>query len=484
MIFDKPIAFWCYLPPTLSGIRKMNIKKKSQVVTVLFLIMLVRLKLEAANLYVPRNYPTIQAAVNAAYDGDTIYVDPGTYTEAISIDKGIALVGIEMPTINPPSYKNAVTFNGNDADGASISKFKITNATGRELYLEGSGIWCNSSSPIITDNIITMNNYGLICNNSSPTIINNTITKNSKHGSICYNSSSPTITNNIIIKNGVNGISSSNSLPIISNNIIAWNTIDGINCSSFSFLTITNNIVIGNNMYGIWSDNFSTLISTYNNIYGNTVGNYYNCQSENDISNDPMFIGSEDYHLHPSSLCIDAGTNTASHLSLTDMDGKPRIVNEIVDIGAYEYQGPFGTITGCVVFDLQRINIHEGINVMVKGWEWGTATTDIMGYFTIPEIPLRYGTVSAYAPGTSVRMWNNIPVPRDNIVTLETLTLLNADANGDSVVDYADFTILAGAFFHEIGESAYLINADFNGDGRIDTVDFSYLLVNFGTTQP
>ncbi len=48
---------------------------------------------EAADLYVPGSYTTIQAAVNAANKGDTITVSAWTYTEIVTINKGIFLVG-------------------------------------------------------------------------------------------------------------------------------------------------------------------------------------------------------------------------------------------------------------------------------------------------------------------------------------------------------------------------------------------------------
>jgi len=41
----------------------------------------------AATIYVPDDYPTIQAAVDAANPGDTIIVSPGIYTEQIIIKK-------------------------------------------------------------------------------------------------------------------------------------------------------------------------------------------------------------------------------------------------------------------------------------------------------------------------------------------------------------------------------------------------------------
>ena len=60
----------------------------------------------AADLYVPGSYTTIQAAVDVAITGDTIYVSAGIYTEAVYVNKGIALVGIGTPTISG----NEVTF--------------------------------------------------------------------------------------------------------------------------------------------------------------------------------------------------------------------------------------------------------------------------------------------------------------------------------------------------------------------------------------
>jgi len=51
------------------------------------------------------------------------------------------------------------------------------------------------------------------------------------------------------------------------------------------------------------------------------------------ISNAPLFMA--DYELAPGSPCIDSGTNAYVTWD-TDLAGKPRIVNAIVDMGAYE----------------------------------------------------------------------------------------------------------------------------------------------------
>lgn len=55
------------------------------------------------------------------------------------------------------------------------------------------------------------------------------------------------------------------------------------------------------------------------------------------ITNNPAFLDSM-FHLQSDSPCIDAGDN-GSVISAVDFDGRPRVVNGIVDIGATEFQG-------------------------------------------------------------------------------------------------------------------------------------------------
>lgn len=93
----------------------------------------------------------------------------------------------------------------------------------------------------------------------------------------------------------------------------------------------------------IYRDNYYISLPIDNvisNAISNAMANVYNCSlGEGNISVDPQFVASNDFHLQATSPCINAGTNTAPSIPSTDKDGNPRIVGGVVDMGAYEYQG-------------------------------------------------------------------------------------------------------------------------------------------------
>jgi len=75
------------------------------------------------------------------------------------------------------------------------------------------------------------------------------------------------------------------------------------------------------------------------------------------ISNDPQFAGPADFHLLTGSPCIDAGTNLPWMADATDLDGNPRSVDGLVDMGCYEFvPEPAGVLlpTLCAVLRRRR----------------------------------------------------------------------------------------------------------------------------------
>jgi parallel beta-helix repeat protein len=140
----------------------------------------------------------------------------------------------------------------------------------------GGGVFCNESSPTLTNNTISGNKAdngggggGVACyEDSSPTLTNNTITGNSADGGggvgvECWNGSSPTLTNNTITGNSANGgggvgcfchelIASDRFSLTLTNNTISGNSATGAHGMGGgvdlegSSATLTNNTISGN----------------------------------------------------------------------------------------------------------------------------------------------------------------------------------------------------------------------------------------------
>jgi len=167
---------------------------------------------------VPKDYTTIQAAIDAAQNGDTVLVAPGTYIENINFNgKGISVVSGQGPIltiIKGNSNWSVVTFNTFEGPNSVLKGFTITNGKGAfysgKTHGCGGGVFCFGSAPIIEGNVITQNSAkwggGVYCDSASPEIRENTISDNDAEaagGIYCFNSSSPLIANNKIISNHV-----------------------------------------------------------------------------------------------------------------------------------------------------------------------------------------------------------------------------------------------------------------------------------------
>ncbi len=105
---------------------------------------------------------------------------------------------------------------------------------------------------------------------------------------------------------------------------------------------VYNNILFGNsawNMRDIVVNSFSSgPVHAFNNDIGDAglgVMSLFTAQGNN-ISEDPLFAGPADYHLAPASPAIDAGSNSAPSLQVSDIVGAARLLEAAVDIGAYE----------------------------------------------------------------------------------------------------------------------------------------------------
>jgi len=89
----------------------------------------------SSTIRVPEDYPTIQAAVNAANPGDTVLVASGIYYEHVVVNKSLTLVGENSGTTIVNGSGSGIVFHVT-ANNVSISNLCIWN--GRDFqYCHG-----------------------------------------------------------------------------------------------------------------------------------------------------------------------------------------------------------------------------------------------------------------------------------------------------------------------------------------------------------
>ena len=213
---------------------------------------------------------SIQAAVNAASDGDTIIVRDGTYTENVNLDKRLTICsenGVDS-TIAQAASSDSPVFDVTE-DYVTISGFTVKEA--RSTNIPGINL-ANVKHCNIYENSLLRNYCGIRLRQSSNNIIRNNTVLNSINEGIIVTSSScnNTIMNNNASNNGFGillGYYSNNN--IIMNNYLNSNTIDGIFLFYSNNNTITNNNINSHHFYGIHLDSSKTNIIMNNSVLNN-----------------------------------------------------------------------------------------------------------------------------------------------------------------------------------------------------------------------
>jgi hypothetical protein len=143
-----------------------------------------------STIHVPKDYPTIQDAIDAASNGDEIIVAPGMYSGPIdTLGKALHLRSSAGP--------QATIIHGGSAPSSIIT---INTSEGPDTIIEGFTITGGSGTPIIGE--LTAGGAMLI-HNASPTVINCMFTANSVTygGAIDVENGSPTINGCTFIAN-------------------------------------------------------------------------------------------------------------------------------------------------------------------------------------------------------------------------------------------------------------------------------------------
>lgn len=248
---------------------------------------------QAAELYVggsgSGNYSTIQAAIDNATSGDTIYVYNGTYYENVVVDKTVTLIG------------NGSANTTIDGGGGRVVKIEADLVNMSGFYITRSG-----------------NNRGIFVESSFNTIFNNTINSSFYGGLVLSYTNNNTLYNNTFILCGIgfNGNSVTDftsheiniSNTVNDNPVYYWKNINGgtipagagqvllMNCEN---VTVSNqnlsNATVGVQMVYSNSNTFEN-----NNCNYNSAGMYIIRSSYNDFLNNTYSNCDNGLHLDDS----------------------------------------------------------------------------------------------------------------------------------------------------------------------------------------
>jgi hypothetical protein len=355
-------------------------------ITICFLALIICNSVHAAVHYVPQNYETIQDAIDASVDGDSVILAPITHSGTGNCNISFKGKKITLSSTNPDDPQtvestildcggNSRGFEFNSAEGPDSKLAGLTITNGYAFL--GGAIYChNNSSPSISNCRIVNNRGGfgggITCANpgSAPTITNCQIKGNSAivgGGALYCNGASPVIKNCVISGNsaGQGGAFYGHNpgSPVLTNCTVAANNASeragGLYCYTASNLATTNTI--------LWHDaaqygaellvaNIGTPTSVsvsycdVENVAASVIAET-GCSvawGEGNISLDPCFVQTAsaldgatttagDYHLLSDSPCVDAGDPVyASAPGEVDMDGDNRVSGSRIDIGSDE----------------------------------------------------------------------------------------------------------------------------------------------------
>lgn len=310
-------------------------------------------------------YSTIQEAIDEASDGDTIYLTEGIYADAG--DKNLNWNGNEKHLtikLHQEADYAIIECNGkgsgfifdrthqNTSD--VIDSITIRNCGNNPenydsgIYCEDvsvtirnciiydcgwCGIYCDDSAPIIENCVISENLVGIMADNGAiPLVKLNIIENNRLDGLYAKDDSYPSIINNLVVHNK-RGIYCLHAQAWMVNNTIADNEVWGINYINSDSSEVIN-CIIWDNGKGFQTADINIVVSyscaqdSFASVNPDTSGNIYD---------PPCFVLPGNYILHQSSLCINAGDSTVVTWDF-DLEGNPRIYDENVDMGAYEWK--------------------------------------------------------------------------------------------------------------------------------------------------
>jgi len=393
----------------------------------------------------------------AGYDGGGVYCwDGGMIRDCIVRDNDVDGDGAGVYMKGLGSATNCTIRNN------TCSGFYTAFGRGGGLVLNGGG---NAFGCTIQDNTATDVGGGVFINNCG--------------GGIVSGNDSGTVHNCAMLANhAIKGGGVWSEGGGVWDCTIIDNSADGFATSAGGLYT-TNETVVANNII------YYNTADTYPNIRmdNSTWALYYSCTPHpptntagvGNITNSPGLLdfpySAHEYHLAPSSPCINFGTNYA--WMTVDIDGQPRIQQAIVDMGADEYAtNPpgFNAEAGSnltigegtlVSFDASGSTAGGGAPLQYR-WYFGDGSTPT-DWLSTPTTAYTYGSAGIYT--SKLIVLNNISLDMDTRVITVTNVPPTVDAGGPYTTYVNDpLTIMvSGSATGDYDVLKY--RYDFNGQG-------------------
>jgi hypothetical protein len=306
----------------------------------------------------------------ASLSGDTINLTNSSFTG--NLGSGASLSATTTTLTNNSFMGNTASSGG----GVNISATTATltnnslmgnTASGFGGFGSGGGARIDASTTTLTNNNITGNTAGYgggaDISASTATLTSNNITGNTASyyggGAIIY-AANPSLTNNTLAGNrasSVGGLSLGNGANEATDTAKLYNNIFWDNVS---YDNQHADLLIANDPDGDYLPTPVTLLA--NNFDQSAAGFQSTLPITLDPSNldaeDPLFVDqvAGNLRLTAGSPMIDAGYPDTPDLPATDRAGGLRVVNGIVDIGAYEYHAYESCDVGPLVFSAETFD--------------------------------------------------------------------------------------------------------------------------------